>query len=329
MPRRPSGRAAPGCVVHPVLVHLQAERFRAGTQGGVVLLRSGEMLQGGRPRGGGTTRKSTCRPAWRIGHLGGPRADQAVGIGERGEERLDVRFGPFAGRYEEDVDVLEHVLAAPQAARDVHAGEEAARPARLGEPSADCERVAEEPLAGRGLQELDRLEDVRLGFFAESLDPGDTAVAAGGLEGLDRRHAQPLVHRLHALRSHARQGQQVGDARGKRRLQRRELRGGARGEQLADDLLGPLADALHLGEPILRREVREAFRQLFDGPRDRLERACLERIRAREVAEHGYLAQHGGDVAIVHGRGQSIARTVAVAIRRIPAIRSGAWPGRT
>ena len=143
------------------------------------------------------------------------------------------------------------------------------------------------------------------GLFAETVQNGDLARLASGLELLDAFDPELLVQSLDffwAETGNRQHGDEPGRHRGLQLVVVPQLPGR---DEFGDFLLEGLADSFHLAKPLLRDDFVERLVETLKGSGGVLIGANLERVFALQIEQHPDVHQNGRDLVFVHFRWSS------------------------
>src|SRR5262249_17790105 len=149
---------------------------------------------------------------------------------------------------DEEIDVLDGLAAAAEAAAQLDAGD-ARGVAQGGDDGlADGQGLVQADAPGDLAEELDAFEDLLLRLLAEAPELGHAPVLAGGAEGVEVADLELVINGLDLLGAEALDAHHLQQAGGHLGAQLVEVGERAGGDEGGDLLAEGLADALDVGE---------------------------------------------------------------------------------
>ena len=173
------------------------------------------------------------------------------GLGECGEGVHHLRG---TGGRDEDVDVADGLLHAPEGARELDRLDAGDVPEGADELLAERERAAERHAGLAAPDERDPLQDVRLGLRLDAVEPAELARPRQLLQAVEAGDALMLVEELRGLGADARHVHEVRDPAGDPPLRGLDVLDAARPEVLDDLPREVLPHPRDLLETLLARE---------------------------------------------------------------------------
>ena len=229
----------------------------------------------------------------------GVAAAEHLGDARQPDEAVHDRPGVVGA--DEEIDVLDGLLAAPQTAARLDAADAGRVAHRVEQAEGDRLGLVDAHAVGRLFEESDAFEDLLLCLFAEAFQPGDAAGLAGGLELVEVVHAEQVIESLDLFRPQAADAQhleQAGRRLGPELVVERQRAGGDEGGDLFPE---GVADAADAGQPPGGDRLVEVAFELFDGAGAVAVGVAAEGVFALEFEQDGDLVEDGGDFFFVHG----------------------------
>ncbi len=147
---------------------------------------------------------------------------------------------------------------------------------------------------------IDALQDVGLGLFAKTLQPGDFVLLTSSFELLNRLDPEFVVQCFDFLRAKARNVEHGNETRRCGRFQFLVIGQFAGANQFGNFLLDGFTDALYLFEPILRNKLAQWFAKAFERPGGVVVGPGLEWVLALEFQQCGDADQNLRYLVFVH-----------------------------